>query len=587
MAGFLLISFIAGLLTALAPCVLPLLPVIIGGSVAGEASARKAFVIVSSLGLSVFLFTLILKASTVLINVPPVFWQWLSGGLLLLFGIVTLFPLLWDRIPGVSALYRHSNQMLGAGYQKQSILGDVIVGAALGPVFSSCSPTYFIILAAVLPAHVSIGIAYLIAYIAGLSFALFAIAYLGQRAALRLGFATETGGWFKRVVGVLFIVIGFVVLSGYDKQLEASLPASAFSELGIEQQLLRASQEGRFSPTASSSTQTPGIYLSIAQKAQQYPLAPELVHPDAYINTGGQPITLAQYRGKNVVLVDFWDYSCINCERTFPYLKAWYEKYKDQGLVIVGVHTPEFAFEQLPANVQAAAERFGLTYPIVLDNEYQTWNAFQNQFWPREYLIDIDGYIVHDHAGEGEYDETERVIQAALAERAKRLGTGIVVSSSTVDAASSPDLSDIGSPETYFGSDRNDYLGNGQRGKEGVQSLQVPAAISPNMLYLGGSWNMHSEYAEAGPGATIVYRYDSRDVYMVAANAGNETRLKITRDDKPLGTLAGADVDPKTGEAIISADRLYTLIHDTAPGIHTLKIEIIEGTLNAYTFTFG
>ncbi len=308
--------------------------------------------------------------------------------------------------------------------------------------------------------------------------------------------------------------------------------------------------------------------------------------PDGYIDTDGQPISLAQYRGKDVVLVDFWDYSCINCQRTIPYLEAWYQKYKDQGLVVIGVHTPEFAFEQLQSNVAAAAARFGITYPVVLDNKYQTWIAFQNQYWPREYLIDIDGYIVHDHAGEGDYDVTEQAIQAALKERAARLGTGAV--STTTVSVPEADLSGIQSPETYFGSNRNEYLENGIRDISGVQKFTLPTGEPAlNMLYLGGSWDVRPEFAEATAGDRILYEYDSSDVYMVATNPSGPVRIKVLMDGQPVGTKAGADVDPKTSEATIDGDRLYTLIHDTSPGIHTIEIQIEQGTLDAYTFTFG
>ncbi|HUO56007.1 MAG TPA: cytochrome c biogenesis protein DipZ [Candidatus Paceibacterota bacterium] len=606
MIGFLLISFIAGILTALAPCVLPLLPVIIGGSVAGQTSIRKALVIVVSLGASVFLFTLILKASTAFITVPELFWQLLSGGLLLLFGVVTLFPSLWDRIPGVQALYRSSNRMVGTGYQKQSIVGDILVGAALGPVFSSCSPTYFVILAAVLPAHFATGILYLIAYVIGLSISLFIIAFLGQKAVLALGLATDSNGWFKKGIGILFILVGIAVIFGFDKKIEAALPSSAFGEIGIEQQLLSQSQGSQQPPSQESATSSSAVtqassqtatttassansslsdLLTAAEKAARYTKAPELSGIAGYINTDGQPITIEQFKGKDVVLVDFWDYSCINCQRTLPYLEAWYQKYKDQGLVIIGVHTPEFAFEQLQSNVQAAAEQFGLTYPIVLDNQYKTWNAFANEYWPREYLIDIDGYIVHDHAGEGDYDGTEKAIQDALAERAARLGTA-PVSTSTVNMPT-PDLSAVQSPETYFGSNRNEYLGNGTPDVQGVQTFTLPDSPEPNTLYLGGSWNIMPEYAEGGSGDSIEFEYSAHDVYMVATNMSADVKIKVLRDGKPVGSFAGTDVESSTSEATINADRLYKLIHDPTPGVHTITIEVESGTLDAYTFTFG
>jgi cytochrome c biogenesis protein CcdA/thiol-disulfide isomerase/thioredoxin len=588
MLGFIAISFIAGMLTVLAPCILPLLPVIIGGSVSGESSFRRAVIIVASLGVSVFVFTLVLKVSTAFITIPQFYWQLLSGGLLFFFGIVTFAPHLWDLVPGTTRLYRSSNKLLGSGYLRQNIGGDVLMGAALGPVFSSCSPTYFVILAAVLPAHFATGIVYLLAYTLGLCLFLLLIALLGQRVALSLGVATDPKGWFKKAIGIVFMVVGVAIVLGFDKKIEAAFPAGAFGEIGIEQGFLNT-QSTSTSTTSSSTplTQTPhGTFLSSLEKSLRYQKAPELVSPDGYLNTNGQPISLKQFLGNKVVLVDFWDYSCINCQRTFPYLKAWYEKYKDQGLVIIGVHTPEFAFEQLQSNVDDAAKRFGLTYPIVLDNHYQTWNAFQNEYWPREYLIDIDGYIVHDHSGEGEYDQTETAIQQALAERASRLNTTTTIATSTI-AVPAADLSGVQSPETYFGANRNEYLGNGSAGVQGMQHFVFPDSAKPNRLYLGGTWDISPEYAEAKAGSAAEFLYSAHDVYIVTTSVGGPARVKVLRDGKPVGALGGSDVDPKTSETVINGDRLYTLIHDPLPGIHTIEIQIESGTLDAYTFTFG
>jgi thiol-disulfide isomerase/thioredoxin len=393
-----------------------------------------------------------------------------------------------------------------------------------------------------------------------------------------LGLASDPHGYAKKVIGCLFVVVGIAIIFGLDKKLEAALPAGAFGEISIEQGLLGHG-------SAQPSQPVPRGFLSLVQKNLMYPKAPELSSIDGYINTDGQPINLAQYVGKDVVLVDFWDYSCINCQRTLPYLNAWYKKYKDQGLVIIGVHTPEFAFEHELSNVQAAAERFGIKYPVVLDNEYKTWSAFQNEYWPREYLIDIDGYVVHDHAGEGDYAQTEQAIQHALAERAVRLGT-TAVATSTVDIPEA-DLSAVLSPETYFGSNRNEYLGNGRAGMAGEQQFTLPQTPQPNTLYLGGSWNIMPEYAEGGAGASVRYYYSAHDIYMVATNAGDPVTIKVLLDGKPVGALAGADVDPHTSEATINGDRLYTLVHSTTPGAHVIELQVIKGTLDAYTFTFG
>lgn len=329
-------------------------------------------------------------------------------------------------------------------------------------------------------------------------------------------------------------------------------------------------------------------FLTPAEKASQYQLAPELAGIDGYINTGGQPITLASLRGK-VVLIDFWTYSCINCLRTIPYLNAWYAKYKDQGLVIIGVETPEFAFEHVAANVEAAVKSLGIQYPVVQDNEYDTWNAFNNEYWPNEYLVDIDGYIVHEHAGEGEYDVTEKAIQTALAERAARMGTTTTsaLSSGTVNLPQD-DLNAIQSPETYFGSNRNEYLGNGTQGLSGVQEFSIPQSLNPNTLYLGGEWSIMPEYAESqDANETIEYSYDAHDINFVASGGMAGVTLKILLDGNPVGNLAGADVDPNTSTAFIKDDRLYNLIHDPAPGAHTIQIEVEGAGLQAYTFTFG
>ena len=605
-----LISFIAGVLTALAPCVLPLLPVIVGGSItegSGEGSGRnRAYTISISLGLSVIIFTLLLKVSSVFINIPPNVWAGLSGGILIIFGIVMIFPRLWDRLGFINVMNRSSNQLLATGYQKNSFFGDVIMGAALGPVFSSCSPTYFVILATVLPASFAMGLLDLGAYALGLSGFLLIIALVGQKLVDRLGVAIDPEGWFRRSIGILFLIVGLAVLTGAETRFEAYLLNNGFDLTGIEQKLLKANEpppslscangvcSGEASSTALATSSAVSVAdnatlaMILAHKSAMYPRAPELVSPDGYINTGGQPITIGQFKGKKVVLIDIWTYSCINCQRTLPYIKAWYDKYKDQGLEIISVHTPEFAFEKVYKNVQDAVMGFGIKYPVVLDNEYKTWNAFGNQYWPRKYLVDIDGYIVYDHAGEGNYDETEKAIQAALAERAKRTGTDMPTEAITQPTnVVTVDNTKLGSPETYFGAARNQYLANGSQGNEGEQTLTIPADIAANQLYLGGIWNFNSEYAETTSDETkVTYKYQAKNVYFVAA-ADTPVKIKVTRDGgQPLGSSRGADVDAN-GYVTIQANRLYQLVGDSEYGTHTLEMTVQGAGLQAYTFTFG
>lgn len=338
--------------------------------------------------------------------------------------------------------------------------------------------------------------------------------------------------------------------------------------------------------TSTSATSTPLHTSDFAQLEQEYPAAKELVSPDGYINTGGQPITIASLIGKKVILLDFWTYSCINCQRVIPYLNAWYAKYKDAGLEIIGIHTPEFNFEKNIDNVQAAVQKFGIEYPVVLDSEDQTWNAYGNQYWPEEYLIDINGLIVDRNIGEGNYAATEEKIQQLLQQRAELLGepastvpTGLVDLNYAIDADS---------PETYFGAERNQFLSNGTQSQTGPQTLVAPSmnAVQPNELYLGGQWDFEDQYAQnTAADAVIEYHYDAQHVYFVAA-APKGVTITVMRDGKPLTSDQGSDVDAQ-GRATIQEARLYDLIDQPSMQEHTLEIIIHNPGLQAYTFTFG
>src|SRR3989344_3652804 len=266
----LLISFIAGVLTVLAPCVLPLLPVIVGGSLT-TGSRRRAYAICISLGASVIAFTLLLKVSTAFINVPQSFWQYFSGGILVLFGVVMIFPRIWDSLGFVNLLNRSSNKALAVGYQRNSLWGDMLMGAALGPVFASCSPTYFVILATVLPASFFMGLLDLLAYAVGLSGFLLIIALAGQKLVDRLGITIEPGGWFRRALGVLFLVVGLLIVSGVEKRVESWLLERGFDATRLELRLLGGPEGGS---TNVIGTTTSEMQLSPEAKALLYPKAP-------------------------------------------------------------------------------------------------------------------------------------------------------------------------------------------------------------------------------------------------------------------------------------------------------------------------
>ena len=303
-------------------------------------------------------------------------------------------------------------------------------------------------------------------------------------------------------------------------------------------------------------------------KMKRYELAKEITTPDGFINTENKPITVGEFVGKKVVLIDFWTYSCINCQRTTPYLNAWYEKYKDKGLVIIGIHTPEFEFEKDYNNVRTAAEKFGIKFPVVLDNDYSTWTAYKNQYWPRKYLIDIEGFVVYDHIGEGAYEETEKKIQEVLSERMAVLGENGAISQPLTKET--PIQNGAKSPETYFGSARNDQ--------------------QANLLFPNDSWNVTPEFAQNNSAnASIVYTYTARDVFFVA-ESDTEVVVEVLRNGKPLDSEAGEDImKTSDGRSVlkIKQARLYKIIQSEKTETHKLELRIQKPGLKAFTFTFG
>ncbi|MES2931221.1 MAG: redoxin domain-containing protein [Patescibacteria group bacterium] len=317
-------------------------------------------------------------------------------------------------------------------------------------------------------------------------------------------------------------------------------------------------------------------------RAARYPLAQELVHPDGYLNTA-EDFTLQSLVGKKVILVDFWTYSCINCQRTQPYLNAWYDKYADEGLEIVGVHTPEFGFEEERENVAKAIEQFNIKYPVVQDNGYATWDAYQNRYWPHKYLIDINGLVIYDHIGEGGYEETEKMIQKYLKERKQVLGEAGEVSGGTAVPGVSIEAN---SPETYFGWSRNETLANGKGRTPGVQSLTAPESFAPNKLYLSGDWNFENEYAEnTSTAGSIFYSYDAKSVYFVGSSDAGVT-IQVLRDGVPITGEKGSDVDA-SGNVFVKEPRLYKFIEQGEASGHVLELRVKGPGLKAFTFTFG
>jgi thiol-disulfide isomerase/thioredoxin len=302
------------------------------------------------------------------------------------------------------------------------------------------------------------------------------------------------------------------------------------------------------------------------------------------------PLTAQALKGK-VVLVDFWTYSCINCLRTLPYVKAWAEKYRDQGLVVIGVHTPEFAFERDAGNVTKAMKDLGITYPVAIDNDYKVWRAFNNQYWPAHYFADAQGRIRYHHFGEGEYAESERVIQQLLREAgAAKVADGLI-NARAEGVQLAPDMSEVQSPETYVGYRRAEhFVAETDLAPDKVAVYSPPSQLALNNWSLEGQWTVGPERAISNaPASRIVYRFHARDLHLVLGPGadGKPVRFKVLIDGKPPGSAHGVDVAPD-GSGSVTEQRLYQLVRQTA-GVtdRTFSIEFLDPGVSAYAFTFG
>lgn len=301
-----------------------------------------------------------------------------------------------------------------------------------------------------------------------------------------------------------------------------------------------------------------------------------------------KPLTAKELKGK-VVLVDFWDYSCINCIRAVPYVRAWAEKYKASGLVVIGVHTPEFDFEKQQANVQKAALRFGITYPVALDSDYKIWNAFHNQYWPAHYLIDATGKVRFEHFGEGGYEESEQQIQQLLKEANAKMPAGkAVVDAQGIQAAA--DVNDVKSPETYIGYARAEHFASpGGLIKDGTGNYSTPGQLALNQWGLVGRWVDGQQVALLqDAGGKIVFRFHARDLHLVLGTvSAKPVRFRVTVDGHAPGDNHGVDTDAQ-GNGVVKDHRLYQLVRQKGAIVdHTFTIEFLDAGAQAFSFTFG
>jgi cytochrome c biogenesis protein CcdA/thiol-disulfide isomerase/thioredoxin len=567
---FLLIgACIAGILTVLAPCVLPLLPVIIGGSISGNSKdKRRPFLIAGSLAISLILFTVLLKATTLLINIPPQATIYFSGSIIVVLGLATLFPQTYTTIIARLGIEHRSQQLLGTGTKNRNQwIGPIITGAALGPVFSSCSPVYAYILATVLPAHFATAMAYIISYVAGLALILLAVGYYGQRLTARMKFASNPNGYFQRTLAILFILVGILIITGTGTKLQVW--AAEHTPINFDSFSSKLIPKQAGAKTINNSN----LYNVTAFKA------PEFTGIQDWINS--KPLTLAQLKGK-VVLVDFWTYTCINCIRSLPYVEGWYQEYQKDGLVVVGVEAPEFSYEKIPSNVAAAVKQDKLTYPIAIDGNLDTWSAYHNEYWPADYLIDRNGNVRSEYFGEGDYNQTEQAIRGLLNEGGKTaLPSKFVVPSNTP-----PPVNENQTPETYLGNDRADaYTGSPELGSQPTQTYSFSNNISSSEWSLSGTWLVSGSAITAGANAKIKINVASKNVYVVGG-APQPSNVNVSFNNHPISQVGDAGADVTNSQVTIQLSNLYRIasFKNFTSGI--IELSVPSG-VSLNTFTFG
>jgi cytochrome c biogenesis protein CcdA/thiol-disulfide isomerase/thioredoxin len=542
-------ALVAGAGTALSPCVLPVLPALLSAGATGGRGRPLGIVI----GLAAtFTITVALLAKVVSgVGLGATALRDLAIAVLLVFGIALAVPSLAARIEAsLSRLARFGPKDRGDGF-----VSGLAVGSALGFVYTPCAGP---ILAAVISVGATTGttlrtLLVALAYAAGSAIVLLALMLAGRRILPRTLNV-------QRVLGAVLIATAVAMIAQIDVRAEKAIAEHAPNAniaAGLENSSAVGTRLNSIRPAPKFAEQAPSGPRS---KLPVLGTAPDFTGTQRWFNS--KPLSLAQLRGR-VVLIDFWTYTCINCIRTLPYLKAWDARYRKAGLTIVGVHSPEFSFEKDAGNVQRAIASFGIHYPVVQDNNLATWSAWGNQYWPAEYLIDARGKVRHVHFGEGDYDQSEAAIRSLLAERDGRLGAMAKPHDPfTISAATTP--------ETYVGSARAErWVPSTPR--DGTHTYAAPASLPTSHFALGGTWRVTPEDGTAVGNATLTARVHARHVYLVLGGRGT----------------VGVDVAGGRSRTIsVTSQRLYTLADFPRVGEHVLRLSFTPG-VSAFAFTFG
>lgn len=572
-----LVSYLAGVLTIVSPCILPVLPFVF-------ARADRPFI---RNGLPLLVGMALTFAGVASLAALGGGWavraneagRWIALAVMALLGLSLLLPAVGERLmrPFVAAGSWLTDRVERGSADQGDIRSSLLLGVATGLLWAPCAgPILGLILTGAALQGAGVGsTVLLLAYAAGAATSLALALLVGGRVFKTMKGALGVGEWMRRGLGAL-VLVGVVAIGlGLDTGLLTRISAGSTGRL--EQALLTTI--GRGAPMNAAPADLANLPVEGAM--------PPLTGATTWINS--PPLTPRQLRGK-VVVVDFWTYSCINCLRALPYVRAWADKYKDQGLVVIGVHTPEFAFEKSEANVRDAVRRLGVDYPVAMDNDFAVWRAFKNQYWPAHYFIDAQGRIRHHHFGEGDYDGSERVIQQLLKEAGAADVAGDLVQVRAEGAEAAADMGRLGSPETYVGYARAENFRSPGGFARNMLKTYAAGPLNLNDWSLSGPWRVTREHAElAAAGGRVAFRFRARDLHLVMAPGaeGTPVRFRVRIDGRAPGADAGSDIDAQ-GLGRIDEQRLYQLIRQTGPvGERTFEIEFLDPGVQVFAFTFG
>ncbi|OHE57518.1 MAG: hypothetical protein A2Y36_01605 [Treponema sp. GWA1_62_8] len=615
MAPLVAFAFLAGIVTVLSPCILPVLPVVLSGSVGGGRA--RPYGIITGFVLSFAAFTLTLSALVRTLGINADVLRWIAAGIVLAFGLVMLVPALKERFAVITgSLGARAAAPSGLRPVKRGFRSGFVLGLSLGLVWTPCvGPIMASVISLALSSRVDAGSAVItLAYSLGTAVPLLLIMKGGRSLLNRVPFLIKNTGKIQKAFGVLMIAAALALFTGADRAFQ-TLVLDVFPNYGAgltaleDNAAVRSALEER---TASAPASVPGpgpeagAAAGTGSGAEAGAGAGAGAGAEAGAGAGtvsaadrlslgsgewlnSPPLTLGGLKGK-VVLVDFWTYSCVNCLRTLPYLRAWHDEYADEGLVIVGVHSPEFAFERSETNLRRAARELGVIWPIVQDNDFGIWRAYDNKYWPSHYLYGRDGMLLETHFGEGGYAETEALIRNALGGagalgEAGALGATGTVASSVVSPLSP--LAEERTPETYLGYGRGERFSSPETPvTDAGATYSLPssgiAGLEPNKWAFEGTWTIEQEDSIAEIGSSLSIRFRAAKVHLVVNPlAGGAAEALVTVDGEPV---SGGDVHD--GVVKFEADRLYTLLDGDVPMGAVLRIEF-RGRAAVYAFTFG